>query len=430
MKKEPAEILKKYAHALRDAKDLDVLMERIGDANVVMLGEASHGTHEYYTWRAQISKRLIEEKGFTLITVEGDWPDCAEINKWIKGLSPIENIHDVLKNFTRWPTWMWGNWEIAAFASWLKDYNQNKASDEKVGFYGMDVYSLWDSLKIIVDYLEKEDPESAKLAQNAWKCFEPYKERDNYASVFRSEKKGCKDEVLRLLNEVRTNAYSYNTQPEAGLNTEINALVVANAENYYKTMALFSDESWNVRDRHMMETLDTLKKYHGYTSKIIIWAHNTHIGDARATDMGAHGLLNIGQLARQLYGKNDVVLVGFGSHSGSVVAGDHWGAPMRNMEVPSAISGSFENTLHTAIGGNALFIVNENEELRNILSEKMGHRAIGVVYDPARERGNYVPSNIAERYDAFLFIDQTNALHPINNNVEYSEKPDTFPFGE
>src|SRR5690606_16044600 len=189
---------------------LDPLLESIGDSRYVLLGEASHGTHEYYTWRARISKRLIKEKGFNVIAVEGDWPDCYRINKWIKGLEPKEKpIEDVLKGFDRWPTWMWANWEIASFATWLKSHNDIFTYREKTGFYGLDVYSLWESLDIMVDYLEKEDPKTAKLARNAFRCFEPFKERDSYASVFSSSKPGCRDQVIKLLKEVRENSHKY-----------------------------------------------------------------------------------------------------------------------------------------------------------------------------------------------------------------------------
>ncbi|MDT0688430.1 erythromycin esterase family protein [Salegentibacter sp. F188] len=422
--------LKKYYHNLQNSEDLDPLLDRIGDYKYVLLGEASHGTHEYYTWRAQISKRLIEEKGFSFIAVEGDWPDCYKINKWIKDYpNSGENIQDVLKEFNRWPTWMWANWEIAAFATWLKNHNSKFADQKKIGFYGLDVYSLWDSMEILVEYLEKEDPETAKIAKNAFQCFEPYKERDSYASVFKSAKEGCKAEVIKLLKEVRHNAHNYNTEEEADLNAEINALVMANAEKYYEAMAGFGDDSWNVRDRHMVETLNTLMDYHDPDAKVIVWEHNTHVGDARATGMAASGLLNVGQLVREQHKDEGVVLVGFGSYSGSVMAGSSWGAPMQKMKVPKGIEGSLERQLHKSDPANKLIIFDEASELKEAFSERIGHRAIGVVYDPGWERGNYVPSRMSDRYDAFLFIDKTEALHPLKIKPKGDLTPETYPFG-
>ncbi|MDT0686739.1 erythromycin esterase family protein [Autumnicola psychrophila] len=422
--------LKKYYHKLENSEDLDPLLDRIGNSKYVLLGEASHGTHEYYTWRAQISKRLIEEKGFSFIAVEGDWPDCYKINKWIKDyLNSGENIQDVLKEFNRWPTWMWANWEIAAFATWLKNHNSKIIDEKKIGFYGLDVYSLWDSMEILVDYLEKEDPETAKIAKNAFQCFEPYKEKDSYASVFKSAKEGCKAEVVKLLKEVRHNAHNYNTEEEADLNAEINALVMANAEKYYESMAGFGEDSWNVRDRHMVETLNTLMDYHDPDAKVIVWEHNTHVGDARATRMAASGLLNVGQLVREQHSDEGVVLVGFGSYSGSVMAGSSWGAPMQKMKVPKGIEGSLERQLHKFDPADKLIIFDENPELKEAFSEKIGHRAIGVVYHPDWERGNYVPSRMSDRYDAFLFIDETEALHPLKIKPKGDLTPETYPFG-
>lgn len=415
---------------LENNEDLDPLLESIGDAKFVLLGEASHGTHEYYQWRAQISKRLIKEKGFSFIAVEGDWPDCYKINRWIKGNGKkTSSIKNVLSEFKRWPTWMWANWEIAAFAMWLKNHNDPLPYEEKIGFYGLDVYSLWESMELMVEYLEKEDPETAELAKNAFTCFEPYKARDSYTSVFSSAQKGCGEQVVKLLKEVRENSHKYNDEQEADLNAEINALVMANAEKYYKSMAGFGEDSWNVRDRHMVETLNILKDYHGEDAKVIIWEHNTHIGDARATNMANSGLVNVGQLVREQHAEKGVFLAGFGSHSGSVIAGNQWGANMKKMQVPEAIKSSVEHRLHEEGNGNKLLLFQENCELHKEFEETMGHRAIGVVYHPERERGNYVPTRLSQRYDAFLFIEETTALHPLKIDPDGDLTPETYPFG-
>jgi erythromycin esterase-like protein len=422
--------LSQFYKPLERASDLDPLMDRIGYSKYVLLGEASHGTHEYYTWRAKISKRLIKEKGFSFIAVEGDWPDCFKINRWIKGLKNNEkSIIDVLKEFKRWPTWMWANWEIVAFAEWLKTHNKNLHVDKKIGFYGLDVYSLWESMEIIVKYLKKEDPKTAELAKKAVSCFEPYRERDSYATAFSYSRAGCKEEVISLLQEVRKRSHSYDHEPEANLNAELNSLVVANAEKYYEAMAGFGEDSWNVRDRHMVETLNTLTKFHGPDAKIIVWEHNTHIGDARATDMADSGLINVGQLVREQHEKDGVFLIGFGSYSGSVLAGSNWGAKMQKMRVPEAIHNSIEYKLHQQDPKNKLIIFDEDPKIKDVFAKKTGHRAIGVVYHPEREWGNYVPSKLSDRYDAFLFIDKTKALHPLRIEPDGHLMPETYPFG-
>ena len=406
--------LSQFYKPLKRASDLDPLLDRIGNSKYVLLGEASHGTYEYYIWRAKISKRLIKEKGFSFIAVEGDWPDCYKLNRWLKGHeNSRKSIIEVLKEFKRWPTWMWANWEIAAFSEWLKAHNSNLQKNKKIGFYGLDVYILWESMKIIVKYLEKEDPKTAELAKKAVNCFEPYRERDSYATAFSYSRAGCKEEVISLLQEVRKRSPSYDHEPEANLNAELNSLVVANAEKYYKAMADFGEDSWNVRDQHMVETLNTLTKFHGPDAKIIVWEHNTHIGDARATDMASSGLVNVGQLVWEQHKKDGVFLIGFGSFSGSVMEGSNWGAKMQKMRVPEAIQNSVEYKLHHQDPKNKLIIFDEDHHLKVGFSKKTGHRAIGVVYHPERERGNYIPSKLSERYDAFLYIDETKALHPL-----------------
>jgi erythromycin esterase len=415
---------------LQRAADLDPLLDRIGNARYVLLGEASHGTHEYYTWRAEISKRLIREKGFSFISVEGDWPDCFAINRWVKDYPEAGNtILEVLSKQERWPTWMWANWEIAALAQWLRNYNHSLASGKKVGFYGLDVYSLWDSMKIIVDYLEKEDPAAAAYAKRAIDCFEPYGEEDSYAARLSTMKKSCREEVLRLLLEVRQNAGKYNHEPEAGLNAEINALVAANGEKYYRAMSAFGGNSWNVRDRHMVETLNTLMNYHGPEAKVIVWEHNTHIGDARATDMAEDGDINVGQLVREQHNPEEVVLVGFGSYEGTVMAARGWDAPMQEMPVPPAIQNSIEEKLHAISPENKLLIFDQHPVLQAYFGDWLGHRAIGVVYNPVRDKGNYVPTKLPLRYDAFLYLHKTRALHPLQLKPNSHLMPETYPFG-
>jgi erythromycin esterase len=432
MNSEAIEKIKDVSHPLQNPADLDPLIEDIGSARVVLLGEASHGTHEYYTWRTMISKRLIEEKNFNFIAVEGDWPDCYNVNRYIKGYKDAHgSAREVLEKFTRWPTWMWGNWEAAALTEWLHSFNTDLSKGKKIGFYGLDVYSLWESMEAVIEYLSKEDRDAMQTAKEALKCFEPYKDEDgiSYARFTSLVPKSCENEVIKLLREITLKREQYNTDPEAVFSTEQNALIVVNAEKYYRTMVSRNDSSWNVRDRHMMETLNRLLEFHGKRSKAIIWAHNTHVGDAAATDMKDAGMINIGELAREELGRKKVYITGFGSYTGTVIAGEEWGAPMQEMEVPEAVSNSFESILHEAVNDDRIILMKDLKE-NKFFKNYIKHRAIGVVYHPHRESwGNYVPSLLTERYDAFIYIDESSALHPMGIKPYDREIPETFPWG-
>jgi erythromycin esterase-like protein len=314
-----------------------------------------------------------------------------------------------------------------AFAEWLRTYNQNRSV--KAGFYGLDVYSLWESMESILNYLEKRDPDAVRTALEAYRCFEPYGEVvQSYAWSTRLVPENCEDEAIELLLEMQRRANRYDGDPEASFNAEQNALVIKNAERYYRAMVRTDSGSWNVRDRHMMETLNRLMDFHGPHSKGIVWAHNTHVGDARYTDMSRAGMLNIGQLAREQHLNEGVVLAGFGSHHGSVIAGKFWGAPMEWMQVPEARNGSWEDVLHQA-GGNQL-VMFDQDIISDEITKPRGHRAIGVVYQAEAESyGNYVPTILTKRYDAFLYIDETEALHPLHIEPEELKPPDTYPWG-
>jgi len=420
------------SYPLNDPEDLDPLLKRIGDARIVMLGEASHGTHEYYVWRSSISKRLIQEKGFQFIAVEGDWPDCYRINRYIKNYEDAGNsIVEVLKGFQRWPTWMWANWEIAALADWLSGYNRKQQADKKIGFYGLDVYSLWESFEEIRQYLQKVDPSALPTAERAFQCFEPYREDEGRSYAYASQlvPSPCEDEVVELLQKIQRRMRRYDHDQEGAFDVEQNALVTVNAEKYYRAMIHGGSASWNVRDGHMHETLERLLSLHGPDSKAIVWAHNTHIGDARATDMADDGTYNIGQLAREDFSNAEVVLVGFGSYHGTVIAGKKWGAPMEKMTVPKGKPGSWEDILHHTEMENKIIITNEIDEKR-FNTKFIGHRAIGVVYNPEFEYfGNYVPTILPSRYDAFIFLDTTMALHALPLEADTHMTPETYPFG-
>ncbi len=432
--------LRRRAQPLRDASDLDPLIDRIGDARYVLLGEASHGTSEYYTWRAELSKRLIREKGFSFVAVEGDWPDCYRVNRYAKNYpSSGATAREVLHAFERWPTWMWANEEIVDLVEWLRRYNDQRrlSEDRRVGFYGLDVYSLWDSMRAVVDYLEHIDPQLAANAKRAYRCFEPYGEDEQeYARATYLVPTSCEDEAVSVLRTLRSRAPEYAQDGrEAFFNAEQNAFVAKNAELYYRTMVRAGSASWNVRDHHMVDTLDRLMAHHQQfnpDAKAIVWEHNTHIGDARFTNMASAGMVNVGQLVRQAHDEDGVVLVGFGSHHGTVIAGEEWGAPMRRMSVPDARAGSWEDVMHQALTGDlrAALLLFDGTVDGGVaaLDEPIAHRAIGVVYEPDHERwGNYVPTVVPGRYDAFIFIDETRALSPLHLPVKVGEVPETFP---
>ena len=419
--------MKTQTFPLLNSRSLDPLINRIGDARLVLLGEASHGTHEYYTWRSAITKRLIVEKKFNFIAVEGDWPDCYRVNRYIKGFDNQDKSPEfILRSFNRWPTWMWANWEMVSLISWLKVYNSKQSYQNKVGFYGLDVYSLWESMEAILEYLKTNDPTTAKMAKKAIDCFTGF-EKNEHEYAAHSLTSSCREEVVSLLKEIRIRAAMYNHDPEAALNSTQNAHIMVEAEKYYHNMMAFDERTWNIRDRHMMDTLDRLIDFYGKNAKGMVWAHNTHIGDARYTDMFKQGMFNIGQLAREKYSEKDSVLVGFGSYSGSVMAGRSWGGLMQEMEVPEALIGSVEQMMHSEFAENRLYLM-DSTYVKNDFNRVLPHRAIGVVYYPENEKHNYVPSHFSRRYDAFLFIDQTKALHPLHIKTDVGQVPETYPF--
>jgi erythromycin esterase-like protein len=408
------EQIRKQAVPLKSTDDLDVLIEAIGDKKYVLLGEATHGTSEFYKLRMELSRKLIETKGFSFIAVEGDWPSCYEVNRYVKQYKDARpNARAVMEAFNRWPTWMWANEEVGELMDWLKKHNEDKPMAQRVGFYGLDVYSLWDSLEEIERYLrEKGTPEQLALARKAFECFDSYdKEGQNYGVSAAFYGESCKDDVVKLLKELHVKRVRYDEDSEAALSAELNALVAVNAEDYYSTMVKHDAESWNVRDRHMVEALRRLALHHGPDAKIIVWEHNTHIGDARATDMLTDGLINVGQLVREAHGEADVCAIGFGTYRGTVIAAKSWGAPMSTMQVPAAQQGSWEELMHRAGAYNQILLLNKEDPLLG--HEVLEHRAIGVVYRPTSERGNYVPSVMARRYDAFVHVDESHALRPL-----------------
>lgn len=416
--------IRRLATPLETENDLEPLLDRLAEARIVLLGEASHGTHDYYAWRAAITSRLIERGGVDFVAVEGDWPDCAEIDRWAKEGGPEPDAAAVLAGFERWPTWMWANREVASFVDWLRAHNDRMEDD--VGFFGLDVYSLWESLRRVFEYLEEHEPTAVAAARDAVRCFEPYADDPHgYAWGTRLVPTSCEDEVVELLAEVtRLTAHD----GLAAFDARQNAKVVADAEHYYRTMVRADASSWNVRDTHMTDTLDRLLEYHGPDAVGVVWEHNTHVGDARGTDMAAAGLVNVGQLVRERHGTADVAIVGFGGHRGGVIAADAWGSPPRRLPVPPAPVDTHEARLHDALGTRSLLLFDDRRD-GPWTGSRHGHRAIGVVYHPHEERrGNWVPTVMGRRYDAFLYFETTEAIEPLPAEADTDEL-ETWPFG-
>lgn len=409
---------------------LDGLIEELGKARIVLLGEASHGTSDFYTWRAEITTRLIQEKGFFLIGVEGDWSSCYRTNLFIAGASD-ENLAPAAvlnASFERWPTWMWANREMARLVGWLRDHNLNLPAHAKpVKFYGLDLYGLWESLEKISRYLENVDPQSAQAAREAYECFEPFRGLEECCRSARPlVPDSRRDEVVSLLGQTRERSKTYPEADDAPLNARQLALATANADNYYREFLTGGAVSWNVRDRHLAESVRHLLDWHDgryhIPSKMIIWAHNAHSGDARATDMIRYGMVNLGQLLREDY-PGEVKIVGFDSYRGHVIAATAWEGLMEDFELPEAREGSWEHLFHQA--GRADRIVTLGESL----NAWQDQRAVGVVYDPEHETGNYVPTLLSGRYDYLVFIDHSEALHPLSLEYESREVPETYPSG-
>ncbi|MFS0880132.1 erythromycin esterase family protein [Metabacillus niabensis] len=420
MSKQLMKAIKEYAIPLHTHDDVSFLLNEIDDETFVLLGESSHGTSEFYQIRSELSKRLIVEKGFTFIAVEGDWPACLQINRYIKGYDKhIKSARDALKKVNRWPTWMWANEEMLELIEWLKKYNSKQPENKKVGFYGIDIYSLWESMDEIIHHLEKFNSQMLNAAKEAFACFEPFNRRpEKYgvAAAFYGET--CHEEVIRLLTELRLNKHEFANNEEDSLNIEINALITANAENYYRTMVTDDNGSWNIRDKHMVQVIEKISQFYGEHAKGIIWEHNTHVGDARATDMADEGIINVGQIMREQFGEAALFIVGFGTNFGTVIAADQWGVNYERMDVPKAKSRSWEDLMGKAGPHDKLLFFNQKN--RELFSETIGHRAIGVVYNPNYEHlGNYVPSSMSNRYDAFIYLHQTNALTPLEVEVVY-----------
>lgn len=414
-----------------DQLNLDRVLERIGDARVVLIGEASHGTSEFYRFRARLTQELINRKGFNFVAAEADWPDAARINHYVRDLKGLPGEWNA---FSRFPSWMWRNQEVQTFVDWLYQHNQRIAKpDERVGFYGLDLYSLYTSIDAVLDYLEQVDPEAAKVARERYGCLTPYQaDPATYARAALSKRfEECEEGVVAMLSDLLKRRLEYSTSDgDRFMDAVQNARLIASAERYYRSMYSGYSASWNLRDQHMFETLEALLVHHGSESKAIVWEHNSHIGDASATDMAVRGQLNVGQLCRQEFG-DQAFLVGFGTHTGTVAAASDWDEPMEIKQVQPSLPGSWEKACHdTGIPSFTLGLRHpDNVHLKQQLSKVQLERAIGVIYRPETERAShYFRAKLAQQFDEYVWFDESHAVTPLNAEM-VKGMPDTYPFG-
>jgi len=419
-------------------KACDSLVELFGGCRFALLGEASHGTHEFYQTRAEITERLIREKGFSAVAVEADWPDAYRVDRYVRGREQDADAAGALSSFKRFPAWMWRNADVLDFVAWLRRHNDSvPETKQKCGFYGLDLYSLHASAHFVIEFLEKVDPDAAKRARHRYSCFENFGEDSQaygYAASF-GLSKSCEDEVVGQLVEMQRRAADLasrdgHVEPDGFFVAEQNARLVKNAERYYRAMFGSRVSSWNLRDQHMVETLDALVKYLGPSAKVVIWAHNSHLGDARATEMGRRGELNVGQLVRQRHGKS-AALLGFTTYTGTVTAASDWDGPAERKRVRPALSGSYERFFHDTGINNFLLPLRGVDALSDVLNQELIERAIGVIYLPETERlSHYFLARLAEQFDAVVHLDETRATEPLERTSQWEagELPETFPF--
>jgi erythromycin esterase-like protein len=415
-----------------DSANLDGLLKRIGDSRLVLIGEASHGTAEFYDMRARITRELIEKKGFNIVAVEADWPDATSINYFIRGSvrNPGNSLsrRPIFKNkpFSGFPSWMWKNHSVIEFTRWLKDYNQRYNSPrEAVGFYGLDLYNLFGSIEAVLDYLRDVDPRSAEVAAWRYACLMPWaNDPSDYSRVMRSQRfhRGCEYEVASVLQALIKNKDFYIRADEQRFFGALqNARLVTKGERYYRTMYYANNSSWNQRDQNMFDTLQATLKFRGETSKAVVWAHNSHIGDARATEMSSHGDFNLGQRVRETFG-SDAYLIGFGTDHGTVIAASKWGGKMKVMKVQTSQAGSYERLLHEVKSNNFLLPLRKpiKDKLRvELLTERL-QRAIGTTYDPKDElKKHYIYASLPQQFDEYIWFDETQAVKPLSEEITH-----------
>jgi erythromycin esterase-like protein/adenine/guanine phosphoribosyltransferase-like PRPP-binding protein len=423
-----------------ESRDYDELVAALAPARVVLLGEASHGTREFYRERAFLTERLIAEAGFCAVAVEADWPDAYRVNHYVRGTSDDAGAVDALIDFSRFPTWMWRNTDVVAFVEWLRARNNTQPAEHRAGFYGIDLYSLHSSIAAVLGYLSKVDPDAARVARQRYACFDHFGgEPQSYAFATSAGWRSCEQEVVSQLVDLQRRRADYAARDgrvarDDFFFAEQNARLVRNAEQYYRTMFRGRDESWNQRDRHMADTLGELLRYldrPGAPSKVIVWAHNSHLGDARATEMGERGELNVGQLARERYG-GDAVSVGFTTYTGTVTAASDWDEPAERKAVRPALPNSYERLFHETALPRFLLRLRDDGELARALASPRLERAIGVIYRPETERGShYFHARLSRQFDYVLHFDVTNAVEPLERTAGWiaGEPAETFPSG-
>ncbi|MFL6467222.1 MAG: erythromycin esterase family protein [Pyrinomonadaceae bacterium] len=417
----------------------DEILDLVDSASFVLLGEASHGTHEFYKCRAEITKRLIGEKQFSGVAVEADFPDAYRVNRYVQGSGKDQTAAEALGDFQRFPRWMWRNKVVLKFVEWLREFSAGKEQQLKAGFYGIDLYSLHSSMAAVLEYLDRTDPQAATRARYRYSCFEHYgddPQHYGYAASF-DLSRSCEDEVVRQLVDLRSRASDYINRDgfvarDEYFFAERNAELVRNAEEYYREMFHGRVSSWNLRDRHMAETLSALAKHlqaQDKARKIVVWAHNSHLGDASATEMGQSGEWSVGQLMRQKYG-DEVVSIGFTTYSGTVTAATNWGEPPDRMHVRDAIGGSVEDTFHKT--GISKFFLNLRNGVEGELAKPRLERAIGVIYRPETEReSHYFLADLPRQFDGVIHFDATRAVEPLDagDSETNEDLPETFPEG-
>ena len=418
---------------------IGALAERIGAARLVLIGEATHGTHEFYAFRAALTQALIERHSFQAVAVEADWPDAYRVNRWVRHASPESTAELALDDFTRFPRWMWRNRDVVGFLEWLRAHNVARPADARTGFYGLDLYSLHSSIDAVLEYLRRIDPAAADRARFRYGCLEDFGEDPQaygYAATT-GLSRSCEDDIVAQLTELRRRAGEYASRDgrvaaDEYFFAEQNARLVRNAEGYYRAMFAGRVESWNLRDTHMMETLQALLAHlagQGAAARAVVWAHNSHLGDARATQMGQSGELNLGQLVREHYGR-DAWLVGFTTHTGTVTAASNWDEPATRMRVRPSLEGSIERLFHDT--GEPSFVLGLGDGgVRDALAVPRLERAIGVIYRPASERvSHYFRARVADQFDTVIHIDDTSALAPLERWApDTADLPDTYPSG-
>lgn len=410
--------------------ELDALLERIGDAKIVLLGEATHGTSEFYRMRERISQELITRKGFRFVAIEGDWPDVARLDHYVRH---FEYPPSEWTAFARFPTWIWRNNEVRSFVDWLHAHNAEHAPQERVAIYGLDLYSLYTSIGVVLKYLDEVDPDSARIARQRYGCLTPWQaDPATYGhAALTGTYRTCEKEVVRMLEDILHKQSDYSAHDgERFMDAVQNARLVTDAERYYRIMYYGSRASWNLRDTHMFETLKTLLEFHGPESKAIVWAHNSHVGDAAATEMSARGEYNIGHLCRQEFG-DGVYSIGFGTHSGTVAAASDWDGPMEVKEVLPSLEQSYERLCHET--GRPRFLLplrgRSTAEVRDRLATPRLERAIGVIYRPETElASHYFQAVLPAQFDEYIWFDESRAVTPFATK-ELEGLPDTYPFG-